>query len=37
MGEGWGDAIATLTRQIEEHKAFMWVVLRIGGDPADLA
>ncbi|ORY21288.1 extracellular elastinolytic metallo proteinase precursor [Naematelia encephala] len=22
MGEGWGDAIATLIRQIEEHKAF---------------
>ena len=25
MGEGWGDAIATLIRQIEEHKKFKWV------------
>ena len=22
MGEGWGDALATLIRQIEEHNAF---------------
>ena len=25
MGEGWGDAIATLIRQIEEHKNFSYV------------
>lgn len=22
MGEGWGDALATLIRQVEEHKEF---------------
>jgi extracellular elastinolytic metalloproteinase len=26
MGEGWGDAIATLIRQIEEHMNFRYVV-----------
>lgn len=25
MGEGWGDAIATLIRQIEEHHQFKYV------------
>lgn len=29
MGEGWGDAIATLIRQIEEHKNFRYVLLSV--------
>ena len=30
MGEGWGDAFATLIRQIEEHKNFGWVTDFVG-------
>jgi hypothetical protein len=31
MGEGWGDAIATLIRQIEEHHQFKYVPLFLFG------